>query len=73
MTVSNMMLITEFCNGLSPSEVDRKMGCESGRTRRAVVRWWAEDKEFHNGGIEEVLGEGWKRIVKRNFEMRKLR
>lgn len=72
MTVSNMMLVREFCNGLAPSEVDKKLGCEKGRTRRAIVRWWAEDKEFHNGGIETVLGDDWDRTVRKSIAWRKL-
>ena len=77
MAVANSMsardfgIITDFCLGDAPSEIDRRNMFMEGTSRNVISGWWADDKEFRNGGIETVIGPNWKEIVRKRMRQRK--
>ena len=53
-------IIREFCLGIAPSAIDRRNFLPNGTAHKVIVTWWADDKWNRTGGIQKVLGSGWK-------------
>ena len=67
----DLRIVTDFCLGDTPKEIDRRNMFIEGTSRNVISGWWADDKEFRNGGIETVLGRDWKEIVRKRMKQRK--
>lgn len=64
----NEQIIENFCLGDSPSMIDRQLMLLEGTAHNVICGWWADDKEFRNGGIQTVLGKDWRQKA-RNHQL----
>ncbi len=58
------IIVRKFCMGYEPSYIDRNLSLRLGTSRNVISGWWLDDKENRNGGIERVLGFGWRDKVR---------
>lgn len=64
MNARDWNIITDFCEGSVPSEIDRRYSLVEGCARGVIVSWWLDDKWNRTGGIERFLGSKWRTKVK---------
>lgn len=71
MCARDLRILTQFCLGDAPSKIDMQNMFIEGTSRNVISGWWADDKEFRNGGIETVLGPNWKESVRKSKASRR--
>ena len=62
MTGFECEVITEFCRGAAPSQIDKRHILVGGTARKIITAWWYDDKWNRTGRIERFLGKDWKKV-----------